>query len=188
MGKIHGLSNYSSFHWHRSFHPGFQTSEIQFHRWSSHLLLPMLYPLCLQHVHHLLSKPVSWEACEHCQLCFHLIHLVLPKDGCRSLSLKISILGVIAGCQVLNNSHSLLWIPSVEVPIAGSIKSHLILHCDASEESTEQLYFIESMVWTISLIRLESDPGASEWFCRLLSECSNLAPQVFSTRFIEEVA
>ena len=79
-----------------------------------------------------------------------------------SLSLEISVLGAIAGCQVLNNSHSLFWIPSVEVSIAGSIKSYLILHCDASAESIEHLYFIESMAWTISLVRLESDPGAFE--------------------------
>ena len=77
------------------------------------------------------------------QLCFHLIHLLLSKDGCRFPSLKISVLGSIVGCQVLNKSHSLLWIPSVELSLAGSINSHLILHCDASEESTEQMYFID---------------------------------------------
>ena len=96
------------------------------------------------------------------QLCFHLIHLLLSKDGCRFPSLKISVLGSIVGCQVLNKSHSLLWIPSVEFPFTRSIKSHLILHCDASEEGAELPHFIESMVWTIPLVILKSDPRASE--------------------------
>ena len=52
--------------------------------------------------------------------------ITIPKDGCRSLPLKIRVLGAVAGSQVLNNSHSFLWISSVEVPIAGSIKKRAI--------------------------------------------------------------
>ena len=38
----------------------------------------------------------------------------------------------------------------------------MISQREASEESAEQLHFIESMVWTVSLIGLESDPVAFE--------------------------
>ncbi|CAN7014395.1 unnamed protein product, partial [Brassica oleracea var. botrytis] len=32
------------------------------------------------------------------QLCLHFIHLIIPKAGGRSLPLKISVLGAVAGC------------------------------------------------------------------------------------------
>ena len=113
--------------------------------------------------------------------------MFFSKASSQFLPLKGNVLGAVARCQVLNKSHSLFWIPSIEVPFTSCVQSHLICHRDAFEESAEQLHFIEYMAWTIPLIRLESDPRGSERLCRLLCECSSLAPQVRSTCLIKEI-
>ena len=103
-------------------------------------------------------------------------------------SLKVSVLGVAAVCKIFYQSHSLDRIPGVEVSLASSIKSHLTPQGDTSEESAQQLHFIESVVWTVSLEELEPDPRIIKRLSSLLRECRNFAPQVFSACLIKEVS
>ena len=96
------------------------------------------------------------------QLSFDIVQLLISKSSGQNLPLKISVLCAIVGCQVLHESHNLFWIRSVEVSFTSSVQRHLICQRDASEEIVEQLHFIESMGWKISLIGLESHPRALE--------------------------